>query len=48
MAALRLLQPPALITAGRVLYEGRDVLAMSEEELRAFRWKKSLWSFKAP
>ena len=40
MAALRLLQPPALITAGRVLYEGRDVLAMSEEELRAFRWKK--------
>ncbi|HSC88343.1 MAG TPA: ABC transporter ATP-binding protein [Polyangiaceae bacterium] len=40
MAAMRLLQAPALITGGQVLYEGRDVLDMSEDELRAFRWKK--------
>lgn len=40
MAAMRLLQPPALITSGEVLYEGRDILDMSEQELRAFRWKK--------
>lgn len=40
MAAMRLLQPPAVITGGEVLFEGQDVLAMSEEELRSFRWKK--------
>jgi len=40
MAVMRLLQPPALITAGSVRYEGREILAMSEQELRAFRWKK--------
>lgn len=40
MAAMRLLQPPAVITGGEVHYEGRDVLAMGEDELRAFRWKE--------
>ncbi len=40
MAAMRLLQPPALIASGQVLYEGQDVLGMNEQELRAFRWKK--------
>jgi peptide/nickel transport system ATP-binding protein len=40
MAAMRLLQPPAVITGGDVTFEGRDVLAMGEAELRAFRWKK--------
>jgi peptide/nickel transport system ATP-binding protein len=39
-AILRLLRPPAAITGGEVLFEGKDVLAMSEEELRAFRWRK--------
>jgi peptide/nickel transport system ATP-binding protein len=29
---------PALITGGEVLFEGTDVLKMSEEELRSFRW----------
>ncbi len=40
MAAMRLLQPPAVITGGEVSYEGRNVLAMGEDELRAFRWKE--------
>lgn len=40
MAAMRLLQPPALITGGEVLFEGQDILSMSEQELRLFRWKK--------
>ncbi len=39
MAILRLLQAPAVITGGEVVFDGRDVLAMSESELRAFRWK---------
>lgn len=40
MAAMRLLQPPALITGGEVLFEGQDILSMTEQELRLFRWKK--------
>ncbi|MEH6452358.1 MAG: ABC transporter ATP-binding protein [Psychromonas sp.] len=37
-AIARLHKSPALISEGKVLYEGRDVLTMSEKELRAFRW----------
>ena len=36
-SVLRLLTPPGRVTAGRVLFEGRDVLAMSGKELRDFR-----------
>jgi peptide/nickel transport system ATP-binding protein len=38
-AILRILHPPALITGGQALFEGRDILQMDEEELRQFRWK---------
>ncbi len=38
MAILRILQPPAVITGGRVQFEGRDILAMSDHELEQFRW----------
>lgn len=38
-AILRILQPPALITGGQVLFGGRDILAMSDEELADFRWR---------
>ena len=34
---LRLLQPPGRITAGRVLFEGRDLLTLSEGEMREVR-----------
>src|SRR4029434_8061835 len=36
-AILRLLQPPGRITAGRVLFEGRDLLTLSEREMREVR-----------
>src|ERR687895_765865 len=36
-AILRLLQPPGRITAGRVLFQGRDLLALSEGEMRGVR-----------
>ncbi|MDI1431150.1 ABC transporter ATP-binding protein [Polyangium sorediatum] len=39
-ALARILGPPAMITAGRVLFEGSDVLAMHEDDLRRFRWRK--------
>jgi oligopeptide/dipeptide ABC transporter ATP-binding protein len=37
LAILRLLLPPARITKGRVLFEGRDVLRFSPRELERFR-----------
>jgi peptide/nickel transport system ATP-binding protein len=40
LSLVRLLRPPGVITGGRVLCEGQDVLAMSEVALRAFRWRR--------
>src|SRR5262245_10747869 len=34
---LRLLQPPGQITGGRVIFEGRDLLALPESEMRRVR-----------
>jgi peptide/nickel transport system ATP-binding protein len=39
-ALLRLLQPPAMITGGQVEFKGRDVFAMSDQELKKFRWSE--------
>lgn len=39
-AILRILQPPAIITGGKVIFGGRDVLEMSDRELEEFRWSK--------
>jgi peptide/nickel transport system ATP-binding protein len=40
MGAMRILGPPALIAGGEVSFDGRDVLAMSQAELRAWRWRE--------
>ena len=40
LAILRLLRPPAAITGGRIIFEGRDLLALGEAELRRVRWRK--------
>src|SRR5215210_1142137 len=37
-AIMRLLHPPALITGGNILFNGEDVLEMSQQRLEAFRW----------
>ncbi|WP_437292132.1 ABC transporter ATP-binding protein [Sorangium sp. So ce406] len=47
MAIMRLLRPPAIITGGRVLFAGQDVLSMTEEQLRAFRWRKMALVFQS-
>ncbi|ADO73145.1 ABC transporter, ATP-binding protein [Stigmatella aurantiaca DW4/3-1] len=39
-ALLRILRPPAVISGGQVLFEGEDVLAMNEAQLRQLRWRK--------
>jgi peptide/nickel transport system ATP-binding protein len=38
-AILRILQPPAIITGGKVLFGGQDIMDMSDSELEAFRWR---------
>jgi peptide/nickel transport system ATP-binding protein len=39
-ALLRILPPPAVITGGTARFEGRDLLALGEDELRELRWKR--------
>ena len=39
-AIMRILPPPAVITGGEVVFKGRDILSMEEEELRGLRWRE--------
>ena len=39
MAIMRLLPANARITAGQVLYNGQDLLSLSERHMRDFRWR---------
>jgi peptide/nickel transport system ATP-binding protein len=39
-AILRILHPPALITGGQAIFDGRDILEMDDMELGQFRWCK--------
>jgi peptide/nickel transport system ATP-binding protein len=49
LSILRLLPtPPGKITAGRVLFEGRDLLKLSEPEMRALRGKTLAMIFQEP
>jgi peptide/nickel transport system ATP-binding protein len=45
---LRLLQPPGRITAGRVLFEGRDLLTLPEREMREVRGARISLIFQEP
>ena len=38
-AILRLLQPPGVITAGSVRFDGKDITRMPDEQLRPMRWR---------
>lgn len=38
-AVTRILKPPAYITGGEILFNGRDLLEMDAENLRGFRWE---------
>jgi peptide/nickel transport system ATP-binding protein len=39
-ALMRILPPPAVISCGEILFDGRDICKMSEEELRRIRWRE--------
>ena len=45
---LRLLQPPGRITAGRVLFDGRDLLTLTEREMRGIRGARISLIFQEP
>jgi peptide/nickel transport system ATP-binding protein len=38
-ALLQILRQPAEITGGRILFKGEDMVSMTPEELRKFRWR---------
>lgn len=44
---LRILPAPAVITGGQVLFEGRDLLSLSETELRTIRWNRIAMVFQS-
>ena len=47
-AISRLHRPPALIRAGsRIVVDGRDVMALSDDELRRFRWREVAMVFQS-
>ena len=48
LSILRLVRPPGRITGGRILYHGRDLLAMPEREIRALRGKNITMAFQNP
>jgi oligopeptide/dipeptide ABC transporter ATP-binding protein len=48
LAVLRLLRPPARIVAGRVHFAGRDLLALSEAEMRRVRGAQISMVFQSP
>jgi len=48
LAILRLLQPPGRVSGGRVLFEGRDLLTLSETEMRAVRGGRISLIFQEP
>jgi peptide/nickel transport system ATP-binding protein len=39
-AILRILRPPAVISGGQILFDGEDILKMSDSQLEDFRWAK--------
>jgi len=45
---LRLVQPPGRIVSGRVMFEGRDLLRLSEPEMRAVRGARISLIFQEP
>lgn len=48
LAILRLVRPPGKIAGGQVLFEGRDLAALDEEEMRRVRGKEIAMVFQNP
>jgi peptide/nickel transport system ATP-binding protein len=48
LSIMRLMQPPGRIAAGRILFNGRDLLALREPEMRAIRGAEIALIFQEP
>jgi oligopeptide/dipeptide ABC transporter ATP-binding protein len=48
LTILRLLRPPARIVCGRLVFEGRDLLALGEEDMRHVRGARISMVFQSP
>jgi len=48
LAILRLLRPPARVVGGRIEFAGRDLLGLSEEEMRSVRGSQISMVFQSP
>jgi oligopeptide/dipeptide ABC transporter ATP-binding protein len=48
LAVLGLIRPPGRVVGGRIRFEGRDLLALPEEELRAVRGARISMVFQSP
>jgi len=48
MALLRLLRPPGRITGGEIFFNGRNLLALSDEEMRLLRGERISMVFQDP
>lgn len=46
-ALMRLHKPPAFISDGSIHFDGQDVLALSDADLRTFRWSKAAMVFQS-
>ncbi|MDA9557960.1 ABC transporter ATP-binding protein [Vibrio sp.] len=44
---MRLHKPPAFITGGEVLFDGKDILKYSDEEMSVFRWSEMSMVFQS-
>jgi peptide/nickel transport system ATP-binding protein len=47
LSLMRLLPAAGRITRGRVLFDGQDLLALSEREMREYRWKEMAMVFQS-
>jgi len=47
MALMGLLPPNGMVTGGRILLEGRDLLQLSQDQMRSVRWKEVAMIFQA-
>lgn len=47
LSLMRLLPSAGRITAGQVLFDGKDLLSVSEREMRAYRWKEMAMVFQS-
>jgi oligopeptide/dipeptide ABC transporter ATP-binding protein len=48
LALMRLVRPPGRIAGGRILFKGRDILSMSDREIRALRGSEMAMIFQNP